>query len=157
MQRTAFAAACAHIAVGRDTESVMEWLREGIVSTAEDVSVQRTIAPAARGGHLAILKLLRANGATFDEWSCSSATAAGRLDALKWLRANGAVFDFEWTRASAVRHDHAKVLDWLQREEEGNRLTKRDKQENMCYITSCVLISGRDSVAYNYPRCRFVL
>jgi hypothetical protein len=48
------------------------------------------------------------------------------------------VFDFEWTRASAVRHDHTKVLDWLQREEEGNRLTKRrrmrkpDKRNDMC-------------------------
>jgi hypothetical protein len=32
MERNAFAAACAHIAVGRDAESVMERLREGIVS-----------------------------------------------------------------------------------------------------------------------------
>jgi hypothetical protein len=134
MQRKAFAAACAHIAVGRDSESVMEWLRKGIVNSADDVSVRRTIALAAKGGHLAILKLLRANGATFDEWSCSSAASAGRLDALKWLRANGAVFDFEWTLASAARHGHAKVLDWLRREEEGNRLTKRDKRENLCYF-----------------------
>jgi hypothetical protein len=52
---------------------------------------KHTIALTARGGHLTILKLLRENGATFDEWSCLSAAAAGRLDALQWLRANGTV------------------------------------------------------------------
>ena len=140
MQRKAFAAACAHIAVGRDAESASEWLRKGFIHHYEDVSVRRTIALAAKGGHLTVLKLLRENGATFDEWSCSSAAAAGQLDALKWLRANGAVFDFEWTRASAARHGHAKVLDWLQREEEGNQLTKRrkmkkpDKRDDLCYF-----------------------
>ena len=46
-------------------------------------------AEAAEGGHLEVLKWLRAEGCPWDEDACTEAAWYGRLEVLKWLRDNG--------------------------------------------------------------------
>ena len=44
---------------------------------------------AAEGGHLEVLKWLRAEGCPWDEWACAWALRGGHLEVLEWLRAAG--------------------------------------------------------------------
>ena len=79
---------------------------------------------AARGGHLEELKVLRANGCTWDEQTCSHAAAGGNLVVLQWARANGCPWDEEtcslaagggiFSRLHCVnRSGRFEVLQWL--------------------------------------------
>ena len=42
---------------------------------------------------LEVLKWARANGCTWDEWTCSYAAESGRLAVLQWAHANGCPWD----------------------------------------------------------------
>jgi hypothetical protein len=46
-------------------------------------------AVAARGGHLEVLKWLRANGCQWNKGTVGEATRAGHDDVLQWALANG--------------------------------------------------------------------
>ena len=66
---------------------------------------------AAEGGHLEVLKWARANGCEWHKVTCSSAAAGGHLDVLKWARDNGCPWDENTCSLSAWR-GHLDVLMW---------------------------------------------
>jgi hypothetical protein len=66
---------------------------------------------AARGGHLAELKALRAKNFSWTELTCASAAAGGHLEVLKWARSNGCPWD-EYTCANAAEKGHLETLRW---------------------------------------------
>jgi hypothetical protein len=72
-----------------------------------------TLAYAALGGHMNIIKLLRGNDCKYrcdwSEWTCASAARNGHLEILKWSRANGCLWN-EWTCAYATENKHLEVL-----------------------------------------------
>jgi hypothetical protein len=71
-----------------------------------------TCGSAAAGGHIHMLRWLRANGCPWGGSTCSVAAATGQLESLKWCRANGCPWD-----ASACVHatvgNHLHVLEWM--------------------------------------------
>ncbi len=71
-----------------------------------------TCAYAAQGGHFVLLQWLRANGAPWHEQTCARAAAGGHLAMLQWLRANGAPWDKQ-ACAYAAAGGHLAVLQWL--------------------------------------------
>jgi len=62
-----------------------------------------TCGSAAAGGHIHMLRWLRANGCPWGGSTCSVAAATGQLESLKWCRANGCPWD-----ASAWRARHGR-------------------------------------------------
>ena len=70
-----------------------------------------TSEKAAEGGHLHVLKWLRANGCPWDEGTCEKAAEGGHLAVLRWARANGCPWD-EQTCSSAAFGAHLELLQW---------------------------------------------
>jgi len=66
---------------------------------------------AARSGQLEELKVLRADGCPWSDWTCWGAADGGHLEVLQWLRANSCPWD-ERTCAWAARGGHLEVLQW---------------------------------------------
>ena len=66
----------------------------------------------ADGGHLEVLQWLRANGCPWDEYTCSGAARGGHLEVLQWARANGCKCD-KWTSRAAAEAGNLEVLKWL--------------------------------------------
>ena len=66
---------------------------------------------AARSGQLAELKVLRADGWPWDQYTCSAAALGGHLEVLQWARENGCPWDIR-TCHEAAEGGHLKVLLW---------------------------------------------
>ena len=66
---------------------------------------------AARSGQLEELKVLRADGCPWSDWTCWGAADGGHLEVLQWLRAKSCPWD-ERTCAWAARGGHLEVLQW---------------------------------------------
>ena len=64
---------------------------------------------AARGGHLEELKVMRANGCPWDEWTYAQAAENGHLKVMQWARANGYPLD-RGTCAGAAPDGHLEML-----------------------------------------------
>ena len=59
-----------------------------------------TCAAAAMGGHVEVLQWLRENGCPWDERTCHAAAEGGHLDVLRWAHENGCPLDEEtWDNA----------------------------------------------------------
>ena len=87
------------------------WTSSSGPGPADASGVRTRVDSAAEGGHLVVLKWLRANGCPWNEYTCTSAAKGGHLDVLKWARANGCPWDKE-TCAFAAEGDHLAVLKW---------------------------------------------
>ena len=66
---------------------------------------------AARSGQLEELKVLRADGCPWSDWTCWGHADGGHLEVLQWLRAKSCPWD-ERTCAWAARGGHLEVLQW---------------------------------------------
>ena len=91
----------------------VEWAR----SCANEEDWELYIKPhlcekAAERGDVEVLKWLRAEGYSCDEWTCAYAAKGGQLEVLKWLRAEGCPCD-EKACALAATSGHWDVLKWL--------------------------------------------
>ena len=62
-----------------------------------------TSEKAAEGGHLHVLKWLRANGCPWDEMACVGTAKGGHLEVLKWLRAKGRALERAVARGRDAR------------------------------------------------------
>ena len=69
---------------------------------------------AARSGQLAELKVLRADGWPWDQYTCSAAALGGHLEVLQWARANGCPWNIRTCHAAA-EGGHLKVLLWARK------------------------------------------
>lgn len=67
---------------------------------------------AVQGGHLDVLKWLRKNGCPWNEDIYMYAANDGHLEILKWARANGSPWD-KWACVSAAERGHLHILQWL--------------------------------------------
>ena len=67
---------------------------------------------AARSGQLEELKLLRADGCSWDRSTSRAAAEGGHLEVLQWAHANGCPWD-EGTCRGAAEGGHLEVLKWL--------------------------------------------
>ena len=70
-----------------------------------------TCQRAAEGGHLEVLRWLRDNSCPWDGTTCKGAALGGHLPVLQWLRANGCPWDL-WTCAKAANSGHLELLQW---------------------------------------------
>ena len=70
-------------------------------------------AAAARSGQLEELKVLRAEGCPWDEWTCACAAHYGHLEMMQWAHPNGCPWDWK-TCAWAAKSGHREVLQWAQ-------------------------------------------
>ena len=72
---------------------------------------------AARGGHLEVLQWMRAQDPSYlwDLDVCYSAASEGHLEVLRWARSQGCPWDEDVTRVAASC-GHLKVLKWLIKE-----------------------------------------
>jgi hypothetical protein len=70
---------------------------------------------AATGGHLNVLRWLRAHNCAWG-MTCAAAAKGGHLHILKWARANGCPWD-NYTCAFARRYGHTHVLNWARNHE----------------------------------------
>ena len=66
---------------------------------------------AARSGQLEELKVLRADGCPWSDWTCWGAADGGHLEVLQWLRAKSCPWD-ERTCAWAADSGYLEVLQW---------------------------------------------
>jgi len=81
----------------------------------------RTLALAARGGCLEVIKYLRELGCSWSDCCAPQAAAGGQLQTLKWLKANGCPWDIRCsnydssslTAGLAAQHGHVEILIWL--------------------------------------------
>jgi len=81
--------------------------------------VPRVWELALEGGHLEVLKWLRAEGVlggrracgVWEGETCARAAKYGHLEVLKWLHANGCPWD-EGTCNSAAEYGHFEILKW---------------------------------------------
>ena len=94
-------------------------------------------AAAARSGQLEELKVLRAEGCPWDEWTCACAAHYGHLEMMQWAHPNGCPWDWktcafaascgqlevQWARANGCPWDgytliyvrrggHLELLNW---------------------------------------------
>ena len=68
-----------------------------------------TSRAAAHGGHLEVMQWAHANGCPWDEGTCHGAVEGGHLEVVKWLRANGFYVylnSFPWER-------YDKTVAWM--------------------------------------------
>ena len=65
------------------------WEEEDLEDDWNDETSLDCCALAARGGHLEVLKWLRAQDCPWDEWTFASAAWDGHLEVLKWMREHG--------------------------------------------------------------------
>ena len=72
---------------------------------------------AARGGHLEVLQWMRAQDPSYlwDLDVCYSAASEGHLEVLRWARSQGCPWDNDLTCAAAC-NGHLKLLNWLIKE-----------------------------------------
>ena len=54
---------------------------------------ENTCPSATKGGHLEVLKWLRANGCPWDKWTCAWAAGGGHLEVLQWAISNGCPYN----------------------------------------------------------------
>ncbi|WZN61835.1 ankyrin repeat protein [Chloropicon roscoffensis] len=73
---------------------------------------ERTCDWAAYGGHLEVIKWLRAKGCPWDVETSFMAAYGGHLELVKWLRAKGCPWN-EKTSSNAAHGGHLEVLQWL--------------------------------------------
>jgi len=59
------------------------------------------------------LKVLRAEGCPWDEWTCACAAHYGHLEMMQWAHPNGCPWDWK-TCAWAAKSGHREVLQWAQ-------------------------------------------
>ena len=73
---------------------------------------------AAFGGHLEVMKWLRAKDppCPWDEYVCLHAAGNGHLEVLRWARSQGCPWDEDDVTYAAAMHGHLKVLKWLIKE-----------------------------------------
>ena len=69
------------------------------------------VCARARWRHLEMLQWARANGAPWDESTCSARRVAATCRILQWARANGCPWDGE-TCSEAAIHGHLELLQW---------------------------------------------
>ena len=72
----------------------------------------QTCGWAARGGHLEVLKWLRAKGCPCGTLTSCWAAQGGRLEVMKWLRAKGCPWG-TWASSRAAKGGHLVVLQWM--------------------------------------------
>ena len=73
---------------------------------------EHTCSWAARGGHLEVLKWLRAKGCPCGTLTSCWAAQGGRLEVMKWLRAKGCPWG-TWASSRAAKGGHLVVLQWM--------------------------------------------
>ncbi|WZN58522.1 putative ankyrin repeat protein [Chloropicon roscoffensis] len=73
---------------------------------------EETCIWAACGGHLEVMKWLRAKGCPWDEQTSNAAAGGGHLELAKWLRAKGCPWDQSVSREAACG-GHLEVLQWV--------------------------------------------
>jgi hypothetical protein len=71
-----------------------------------------SLAAAAKGGHLALVQWLRANGCPWNYLAISNAALNGHLAVVQWLRQNGCSVDFVPISFAAL-NGHLDVIKWL--------------------------------------------
>ena len=74
---------------------------------------ERTCMFAAHGGHLEVLKWLRAKGCPWDEETSNEVACEGHLEVLQWMRAQD--LPYPWTSDVcyyAAHYGHLEVLRW---------------------------------------------
>ena len=86
-----------------------------------------TCDSAAIGGHLEVLKWASANGPEWNSQICSYAADGGSLEVLKWLKANGASWDLEHVRACARINCHTHIVDWLKVSRANDKMLRRNR------------------------------
>ena len=70
-------------------------------------------ARAAEGGHLEVLKWLRAEGCPWDAWVCARAACGGHLEVLNWLQAEGCPREENaCTEAAASEATKVMIYKW---------------------------------------------
>lgn len=105
---TTYRAALHYKKIGENGDLAMvQWLyARNILSLSTSL-----MAGAAYGGHLDLMKWLRANGCPWDFYICACAAQEGHLNVLKWARANGC--DWDGTTCSyAAASGHLDILKW---------------------------------------------
>ena len=73
---------------------------------------KKTCDSAAQGGHLELVKWLRAKGCPWDTWTSSDAAFGGHLEVLRWARSQGCPLD-ERVPIAAAEGGHLEVLQWM--------------------------------------------
>mmetsp|Transcript_19450 Transcript_19450/g.57392 ORF Transcript_19450/g.57392 Transcript_19450/m.57392 type:complete len:234 (-) Transcript_19450:65-766(-) len=92
-----------YLAARRGSQSVLDMLQreEGSMRGAEG----EICAWAARGGQLAMLQGLHAQGCPLTEATCMEAAAGGHLEVLHWAQANGCPWDEDACYLAGEGHD----------------------------------------------------
>jgi len=70
-----------------------------------------TCTVAAKNRHLKVLQWARAQGCPWDKTTCEAAAALGHLEVLQWARADGCLWD-KVTSTEAAKNVYLKVLLW---------------------------------------------
>jgi hypothetical protein len=68
---------------------------------------------AAFGGHLAVLRWLRAKGCSWDQHTCTDAVMSGHFDVLQWAVANGCPWDRAACLESASYSGDEDLMAWI--------------------------------------------
>eukprot|EP00587_Corethron_hystrix_P009281 CAMPEP_0113304708 /NCGR_PEP_ID=MMETSP0010_2-20120614/4618_1 /TAXON_ID=216773 ORGANISM="Corethron hystrix, Strain 308" /NCGR_SAMPLE_ID=MMETSP0010_2 /ASSEMBLY_ACC=CAM_ASM_000155 /LENGTH=368 /DNA_ID=CAMNT_0000158963 /DNA_START=206 /DNA_END=1309 /DNA_ORIENTATION=+ /assembly_acc=CAM_ASM_000155 len=89
-------------------------LNSGPIESFHDNFGKRACMHAAKGGHIEMLKWLRAVGCPWDKETSTEAARRGHLDLLIWLRQEGCPWGYE-TCIAAAKGGHIGTLKWLRR------------------------------------------
>ena len=86
-------------------------------------------ADAAMGGHIEVLKWLRAEGCPWDQWTCFFAVHQGHVEILRWARKNGCPWDAEdryWAAEKlGYTDDLGNLVDW-----QGNSISSDEEDSD---------------------------